>query len=75
MEKEYVYMKSDTSENWSKAKNFIPGKNELIIYTDFIPNGMKIGDGITKLADLDFIDNNDFDIDGDTLIIKTKGGF
>ena len=36
MEKEYVYMKSDTSENWSKAKNFIPGKNELIIYTDFI---------------------------------------
>ena len=75
MEKEYIYMKSDTSENWSKAKNFIPAKNELIIYTDFIPNGMKIGDGITKLADLDFIDNNDFDLDGDTLIIKTKGGF
>lgn len=74
MEKEYVYMKSDTSENWSKAKNFIPGKNELIIYTDFIPNGMKIGDGKTKLEDLNFIDNNDFDIEGDTLIINTKGG-
>ena len=74
MEKEYVYMKSDTSENWSKAKNFIPGKNELIIYTDFIPNGMKIGDGKTKLEDLNFIDNNNFDIEGDTLIINTKGG-
>lgn len=74
MEKEYVYMKSDTSENWSKAKNFIPGKNELIIYTDFIPNGIKIGDGKTKLEDLKFIDNNDFDIEGDTLIINTKGG-
>ena len=75
MEKEYVYMKSDTSENWSKAKNFIPGKNELIIYTDFIPTGMKIGDGKTKLEDLKFIDNNDFEVDGDTLIINTKGGY
>lgn len=75
MEKEYVYMKSDTSENWSKAKNFIPGKNELIIYTDFIPTGMKIGDGKTKLEDLSFIDNNDFEIEGDTLIINTKGGY
>lgn len=74
MEKEYIYMKSDTSENWSKAKNFIPGKNELIIYTDFIPTGMKIGDGKTKLEDLNFIDNNDFEVDGDTLIINTKGG-
>lgn len=74
MEKEYVYMKSDTSENWSKAKNFIPGKNELIIYTDFIPTGMKIGDGKTKLEDLKFINNNDFDIKGDTLVINTKGG-
>ena len=74
MEKEYVYMKSDTSENWSKAKNFIYGKNELIIYTDFIPTGMKIGDGKTKLEDLKFIDNHDFEIDGDTLVINTKGG-
>ena len=74
MEKEYVYMKSDTSENWSKAKNFIPSKNEIIIYTDFIPIGMKIGDGITKLNDLKFINNNDFDIEGDTLVINTKGG-
>ena len=75
MEKEYVYMKSDTSENWSKAKNFIPAKNELIIYTDFMPTGMKIGDGITKLNDLKFLDNNDFEVEGDTLIINTKGGF
>lgn len=75
MEKEYVYMKSDTSENWSKAKNFIPKKNEMIIYTDFNPQRIKIGDGKTKLENLSFIDNNEFDIDGDTLIINTKGGF
>lgn len=74
MEKEYVYMKSDTSENWSKAKNFIPGKNELIVYTDFIPTGIKIGDGKTKLKDLKFIDNNDYSIEEDTLVINTKGG-
>ena len=72
MEKEYVYMKSDTSENWSKAKNFIPGKNELIIYTDFIPTGMKIGDGKTKVNDLPFIDQNFYSVDGTTLIIETQ---
>lgn len=74
MEKQYVYMKSDTSINWEKAKNFIPAENEIIIYTDYQPNGMKIGDGKTKVGDLKFIDNNDYSIEGDTLIINTKGG-
>ena len=42
MEKEFVCMKSDTSENWSKAKNFIPKENEVIVYTDL--EKKKIGD-------------------------------
>lgn len=75
MEKEFIYMKSDTSTNWEKAKNFIPAKNEIIIYTDYEPTGMKIGDGKTKVGDLKFIDNNDFSVEGDTLVINTKGGY
>ena len=53
MEKENTIIKKDTSENWGKAKNFIPKENEIIIYTDA---GMKIGDGKTKLNELPFID-------------------
>lgn len=44
--------KSDTSINWGKAKNFIPKKNELIYYNDI--NRFKMGDGKTKLSDLEF---------------------
>lgn len=47
-----VQQKSDTSENWAKAVNFIPLKGELIIYTD--KKLMKIGDGVTKVNDLEF---------------------
>ena len=75
MEKEYVYMKSDTSENWSKAKNFIPKKGEVIIYIDFDPNGIKIGDGKTKVGDLPFVNNAEYFVeDEETLVINTKGG-
>lgn len=52
MIKETSMVKKDTLENWDKAKNFIPRKNEVIIYIDI---GMKIGDGITKVSDLPFI--------------------
>jgi hypothetical protein len=34
MIKETTYIKKDTTENWNKAKNFIPKENEVIIYTD-----------------------------------------
>ena len=69
MIKEQTYIKKDTTENWDKAKNFIPKKNEIIVYTDA---GIKIGDGKTKVNDLPFIDQNFYSVDGTTLIIETK---
>lgn len=69
MVKEQTYIKKDTTENWNKAKNFIPKKNEIIVYTDA---GTKIGDGKTKVNDLPFIDQNFYSVDGTTLIIETK---
>ena len=69
MIKEQTYIKRDTTENWDKAKNFIPKKNEIIVYTDA---GTKIGDGKTKVNDLPFIDQNFYSVDGTTLIIETK---
>lgn len=73
MEKEKTFIKKDTSENWDKAKNFIPKEKEVIIYTDCLPNGMKIGDGITKVNDLPFVDVNEYFVeDEDTLVINTK---
>lgn len=53
MIKENTIIKKDTTENWAKAKNFIPKENEIIVYTDA---GMKIGDGKTKVNELPFID-------------------
>jgi len=46
MEKEQTFIKKDTTENWNKAKRFVPKENEIIIYTDA---GTKIGDGKTLL--------------------------
>lgn len=71
MIKEQTLIKKDTSENWSKAKNFIPKKSEIIIYID---KGMKIGDGKTKVNDLPFINNNEYRVEDDILIINTRKG-
>ena len=65
-------IKKDTSNNWEKAKNFIPKTNEIIIYTDLEPYGTKIGDGKTKVNELPFIDINNYSIEDDTLVINTK---
>lgn len=70
MIKEQTLIKKDTSINWNKAKNFIPKENEIIIYTDF--NSIKIGNGKTKVNDLPFIDNNEYMVEKDTLVINTK---
>ena len=67
MKKENTIIKEDTLENWSKAKNFIPKLNEIIIYTNI---GTKIGDGITKVNDLPFIDSSKYYINDTTLIIE-----
>ena len=49
-----VQSKIDTSENWSKATNFVPLKGEICIYSDL--HRMKVGDGTTKINDLDFFE-------------------
>lgn len=67
MKKENTLVKEDTFENWSKAKNFIPKKHEVIIYTNM---GTKIGDGQTKVNDLPFININEYIIEDNILIIK-----
>ena len=76
MIKEQTLIKKDTSINWSKAKNFIPKENEIIIYTDL--NQKKIGDGKTLLSQLPFVGSDSWSIDGTTLIINSekaeKGG-
>lgn len=63
--KERFTIKHDTAENWAKAINFIPLKGELILYDGIIEDGnyielpkLKIGDGITKIIDLPFIETN-----------------
>lgn len=70
MTKEQI--KKDTSENWEKAKNFIPKDGEIIYYSDI--NNFKIGNGETRLQDLSFIrNNNKYKFDNGTLIIE--GGY
>lgn len=70
MIKEATYIKKDTSENWEKAKNFIPKENEVIVYTD--TQQQKIGNGKNKLNELPFIDQAFYSVDGTTLIINNK---
>lgn len=69
MIKEQSFIKKDISENWEKAKNFIPKDNEIIIYTDI--DKKKIGNGKDKLNELPFIELNSFSIDGTTLVINS----
>lgn len=71
MIKEQNLIKKDTSINWSKAKNFIPKENEIIVYTD-LRHSIKIGDGVTKVNELPFVYSCEYDVDEDTLIINTK---
>lgn len=52
-----IVQKHDSSANWAKATNFIPLKGEIIVYDDL--NKIKIGDGTTKVNDLNFINDND----------------
>ena len=70
MIKEQTFIKKDTSKNWSKAKNFIPKENEVIIYTDL--EKKKIGNGKNLLDELPFIDINFCSVDGTTLIINSE---
>lgn len=67
-----IVQKHDSSTNWAKATNFIPLKGEIIIYDDL--NKIKIGDGITKVNDLDFSSClPDGGTAGDALVKNTDG--
>ena len=53
--------KIESSQNWEKAKNFIPKKNQIIIYEGIKQNDqyikpprIKIGDGISTVSNLPF---------------------
>lgn len=48
-----IVQKHDTSENWAKAVNFTPLQGEIIVYDDL--KKIKLGDGVTKVNDLEFI--------------------
>lgn len=56
-----IVNKHDIEANWVKAVNFIPKKGELIVYDADENNAeprVKIGDGITKVSSLPFIQDN-----------------
>lgn len=68
-----IVQKHDSSANWAKATNFIPLKGEIIIYDDL--NKIKIGDGTTKINNLDFSSClPDGGTTGDALVKDTDGG-
>ena len=46
--------KTDSTENWEKAKNFRPYKGEIIVYQDGDTSKFKVGDGKTLVGDLPF---------------------
>lgn len=60
-----IFMKTDTTENWSRTYGFRPFKGEIIIYSDYdsfldasgktvqVP-GIKVGDGNAYVQDLPF---------------------
>lgn len=62
--KKQLILKHDLAVNWAKAVNFIPKADELILYDGILEDGvytelprLKRGDGVTKLADLPFLDD------------------
>ena len=62
--KKQITLKHDIAANWAKAINFIPMVDELILYDGVMENGtyvelprLKLGDGVTKLKDLPFLDS------------------
>lgn len=54
MNKNVNACKSDNTENWNKAVNFVPLKGEVIIYSDV--EQMKVGDGVNSIVNLPFKD-------------------
>ena len=60
--KSRVVHKMDTAEHWSKAVGFVPLRGEMIIYESESaskPHRFKIGDGVTPVTELPFMDQAD----------------
>lgn len=60
--------KIENAQDWEKAKNFIPKKDQIIIYDGIKENGvyiqsprLKLGDGIHTVSELPF-ENNSIDV-------------
>lgn len=67
---EKIIIKQDSTENWNKAKNFIPKKGEILMYDGI---KLKIGDGKTKVSDLPFsTEQYNYAYVDDTLIISKE---
>ena len=67
-----IQLKNDTEVNWNKAVNFIPKKGEVIIYSadgTHPFSRIKVGDGLTTVINLPFIDAAT--LDGKKLTIAT----
>ena len=59
-----IVLKHDTAENWSKATSFVPKQGEVIIYdrdSTYNYERVKVGDGITNVNALPFVDDNKVD--------------
>ena len=59
-----IQHKHDVASNWEKATGFIPKVGEIIIYDpdeNFSHARVKVGDGITNINLLEFIDNSKVD--------------
>lgn len=68
MVKSNATIKVDTVENWAKAINYVPDKFTIIVYEyeDGSPK-IKIGDGIHKVNELNFLSNQQ--VVDDTLVL------
>lgn len=64
-----VLQKTDTKANWDKATNFVPKKGELIVYSDL--RRIKVGDGTTKVGDLQFLADSDTNTHQSIKTLKT----
>lgn len=60
-------LKNDTTKNWEKAVNYIPKLNEIIIYEDMDPVGIKIGNGADRVSELKFANGSKAFVDNGIL--------
>ena len=69
-----IQLKNDTENNWNKALSFVPLMGEVIIYSpdDSHPfSRIKVGDGVTTVINLPFIDATTIDgVDIDNIVAK-----